>query len=329
LATLQTAPSSAARPFDVQAGVASRPSAQGIPPASQTKTPQATAFQQTTAPDASTQTSGTQTSIADRDQDSGAQDAPAHGATSQGVGAAQIAGSSGAPAQSPTFDPLFAVAPQAPITASALSASAPADPSASDTVADLATQTAAQASTGASQFQITLTPEGLGQVSVTVNVGVEGKVSAAFAFEKPETAEALSGRASDLQKALEQVGFSLSDAGLSFSVATSSSHGQGAGADQNPGGGQQGAAGQGSSQGGANQGGSNHGGSGQGSNPAFAQTTGQGAGQGDGAGQGRAWSYGQAADRAFASANGAAAAIDQSPASAYASRAAGGLDIRI
>jgi hypothetical protein len=163
----------------------------------------------------------------------------------------------------------------------------------------------------------------LGQVSVTVNIAAEGKVSAAFAFEKPETADALSGRASDLQKALEQA------------VATPTAHGQGAGSDQNSGGatGQganQGGAGQGSSQGGGGQG-SGQSGSGQGSNAAFAQTANSGSGQGDGGSQSRSWTHGQAGALAFASANdaAAAAAVDQSPRSPYASRSASGLDIRI
>jgi flagellar hook-length control protein FliK len=224
---------------------------------------------------------------------------------------------------------------QTPIAASAPSASAPATPAApvaTATLADLASQTAAQVGGGASQFQITLTPEGLGQVSVTVNVAAEGKVTAAFSFEKPETADALSGRASDLQKALEQAGFSLSDTGLSFAVATPTAHGQGAGADQNPGGTGQGAnqggGGQGSSQGGSGQGDSGQG-SNQGSNAAFAQTSNPGSGQGDGGAQGRSWTYSQAAGRAFATASDAAATVDQSPQSPYASRSASGLDIRI
>ena len=268
-------------------------------------------------------------------QDSAGQDGAGQDGAGQGATAAQSAPSTpSAPAPTPTLDAMFATLPQAPIAASTPSTAPSAAPVASATIADMASQTVAQISSGASQFQITLTPEGLGQVSVTVNVGAEGKVSAAFAFEKPETAEALSGRATDLQKSLEQAGFSLSDAGLSFAVATPTGHGQGASADQNQGGalgqgagqtgGGQGAAGQGSGQGGSGQGGS-----GQGSNAAFAQTTNAGSGQGGSGGQGQSWTYGQAAGRAFASASDAAAAVDQSPNSPYASRAASGLDIRI
>ncbi len=290
--------------------------------------------------DSSSQNDGSQTLDADvqaTPQQATAPQTAASRVASGGSDAASQTAPSSTPAagQPQTFDAAFAIPLQTPLAASVPSASAPAaaaTPVAHATLVDLASQTAAQVGGGASQFQITLTPEGLGQVSVTVNVAAEGKVSAAFAFEKPETADALSGRASDLQKALEQAGFSLSDSGLSFAVATPTGHGQGAGADQNPGGGpgqgaNQGGAGQGSGQGGSGQG------SGQGSNPgsntAFAQTSNLGSGQGEGGAQGRSWTYNQAAGRAFATASDAAASVDQSPQSPYASRSASGLDIRI
>jgi hypothetical protein len=242
--------------------------------------------------------------------------------------APQTTATSDAAGQALALNALFTVPPEARIAASTPASPATVTPA---TVADLASQTVAQVGQGASQFQITLTPEGLGQVSVTVNVGAEGKVSAAFALEKPETADALSSRSSDLQKALEQAGFSLSDSGLTFAVATPVGHGQGANADQNPGGasGQsagQGGAQQGSSQGGSSQGDSSQGGSGQGSNPAFAQAANSGSGQAEGGRQGQSWTYGQTGALAFATASDAAAAVDQSP---YASRSASGLDIRI
>jgi flagellar hook-length control protein FliK len=256
--------------------------------------------------------------------------------------AARAGGSEGSPSpdapastpsagQTPTLDAAFAAPLQTPIVGSVPSAAAPPASISSYTVADLANQTAGQVGSGANQFQITLTPEGLGQVSVTVSVAAEGKVSAAFAFERPETAEALSGRASDLQKALEQAGFTLSDSGLSFAVATPATHGQGAGSQQNPDGGLgQGGAGQGFSQGGSGQGGSGQG-SNPGSNTAFTQAANQGSGQGDGGAQnggsqGRSWTYGQAGALAFAAASDATEASLQS---SYASRSTSGLDIRI
>jgi len=263
---------------------------------------------------------------------------PQNPAQASAAGSQATSVSTAGAGQTPTLGAIAAAQPQAPIVALGPSTPTPADAPATPTaatVADLATQTAAQVSQGASQFQITLTPEGLGQVSVTVSVAAEGKVSAAFAFEKPETAEALSGRASDLQKALEQAGFNVSDSGLTFALATPTGHGQGANADQNPGGAsgqggmQQGSSQGGSGQGGSGQGGSGQGGSGQGSNTGFTQTANQGSSQGDSGGQGQSWTYGQAGALAFASASDAAAAVDQPPRSLYASRSASGLDIRI
>jgi hypothetical protein len=92
-----------------------------------------------------------------------------------------------------------------------------------DTISDLAGQTAAQAATGApgvKSFQIVLNPEGLGQVNVSVSIAEDGQLSAAFAFEKPEAATALSAHAKDLHDALAQSGFAVSTAGLSFTTAS-------------------------------------------------------------------------------------------------------------
>jgi hypothetical protein len=279
--------------------------------------------------------------------ESGSQVAESQGARFQTADSSSASAPSTASPAPPTPDLIAGALPPSPIAAATGSALAAATPKSaslvtSTTLDDLAGQTAAQVNSGASQFQITLNPDGLGQVSVTVNVGAEGKVSAAFAFERPETAEALSGRASDLQKSLEQAGFTLSDAGLSFSMATPASHGQGAdqggqtpNQGQNPGGGfGQGSGGQGSGGQGSNGQGSNgQGSNGQGSGQTFAQgsgqSLGQGSGQPDGGGQGQAWSYNQTAGRAFAFANEAASAADQSSNSGYASRSSSGLDIRI
>ncbi len=266
-------------------------------------------------------------------------------AARQGAGASDASPSS----TSPTFDSLVSVPLQTSAAPSTASSAAPAAAGVTtDTLADLAGQTAAQVGSGASQFQITLTPEGLGQVSVTVNVGAEGRLSAAFAAEKPETAEALSGRSSDLQKALEQAGFSLSDSGLTFAVATPAGHGQGAGQDAAGGSGQGSGQGAGQGSGQSNSGQSNSGqsnsgqsnsgqsnsgqsnsgqGGGQGSNPALAQAFSQGAGDGAAGGQGRSWPYGQAGGRTFAAP--ADTAADLSSQSPYASRSMSGLDIRI
>jgi hypothetical protein len=101
------------------------------------------------------------------------------------------------------------------------------DPSSGDaevtpaTISDLASQTAAQSVTGGvKSFQIVLNPEGLGQVNVSVSIGDDGQLSAAFAFEKPESTTALSAHAEDLHQALAQSGFAVSKTGLSFTTAS-------------------------------------------------------------------------------------------------------------
>jgi hypothetical protein len=67
------------------------------------------------------------------------------------------------------------------------------------------------------QFDISLTPEGLGKVDVKITINARGEVSAAMKFDNPQAAAELKGRAAELQRALEQSGFSLSQEGISFS----------------------------------------------------------------------------------------------------------------
>jgi Meckel syndrome type 1 protein len=67
------------------------------------------------------------------------------------------------------------------------------------------------------QFDISLTPEGLGRVDVKITINARGEVSAAMKFDNPQAAAELKGRAAELQRALEQSGFSLSQEGISFS----------------------------------------------------------------------------------------------------------------
>ena len=66
------------------------------------------------------------------------------------------------------------------------------------------------------QFDISLTPEGLGKVDVKITINGRGEVSAAMKFDNPQAAAELKGRAAELQRALEQSGFSLSQEGISF-----------------------------------------------------------------------------------------------------------------
>jgi flagellar hook-length control protein FliK len=68
------------------------------------------------------------------------------------------------------------------------------------------------------KFDVELDPAGLGKVSVQVEIGAHGRVTAAMSFDNPEAAAELRGRANELQRSLEQAGFDLSG-GMSFDVA--------------------------------------------------------------------------------------------------------------
>ncbi len=67
------------------------------------------------------------------------------------------------------------------------------------------------------QFDISLTPEGLGKVDVQISINQKGELTASMVFDTPQAAAELRGRAAELQKSLEQSGFQVSQNGLSFS----------------------------------------------------------------------------------------------------------------
>ena len=67
------------------------------------------------------------------------------------------------------------------------------------------------------QFDISLTPEGLGKVDVQISINPKGELTASMVFDTPQAAAELRGRAAELQKSLEQAGFQVSQNGLNFS----------------------------------------------------------------------------------------------------------------
>jgi len=67
------------------------------------------------------------------------------------------------------------------------------------------------------QFDISLTPEGLGKVDVQISINPRGELTASMVFDTPQAAAELRGRSAELQKSLEQAGFQVSQNGLSFS----------------------------------------------------------------------------------------------------------------
>lgn len=113
------------------------------------------------------------------------------------------------------FEP--AAGEAAPLAAApAESRSPPAVRGAPETVANLAAQIARRMEGQNTRFEIALDPHGMGAVQVSLEINSRGELSAHMAFEKPEAAAELRGRAAELQRALEQAGFDLSRGGLSF-----------------------------------------------------------------------------------------------------------------
>ncbi|MHB8285499.1 MAG: flagellar hook-length control protein FliK, partial [Caulobacteraceae bacterium] len=157
--------------------------------------------------------------------DSGSQDSSEQGAAK--TASDQAAASQTAAADGDLPDAVIEAAYGGMLAATAPLATAQDDSSSdpstvtSDTISDLASQTAAQAPTagGVKSFQIVLNPESLGQVKVSVNIGEDGQLNAAFAFDKPESAAALSSHAQDLREALSQSGFNVASTGLSFTTS--------------------------------------------------------------------------------------------------------------
>ncbi|MFO1014495.1 MAG: flagellar hook-length control protein FliK [Caulobacteraceae bacterium] len=87
------------------------------------------------------------------------------------------------------------------------------------TVSHFVDQVAAKFGAKSTEFQIALTPEGLGQVDVKLKITPDGALSAALSFDTPQAAAELRARASELQAALTQAGFDISDNAISFDVA--------------------------------------------------------------------------------------------------------------
>ncbi|HEX7946469.1 MAG TPA: flagellar hook-length control protein FliK, partial [Phenylobacterium sp.] len=87
-----------------------------------------------------------------------------------------------------------------------------------ETVANLAAQIVKKLEAKSTRFDVELNPAGLGKVNVRVEIGAQGAITAAMSFDNPQAAAELRSRATELQRALEQAGFTLSGA-MSFDVA--------------------------------------------------------------------------------------------------------------
>lgn len=117
--------------------------------------------------------------------------------------------------------PDFQLPLQASATAQAHASTAPHGPSVratSETIANLTAQIGKKLEGRSTKFDVELTPAGLGQVNIAVEIAASGKMTAAMSFDTPQAAAELRARSHELQRALEQAGFDISG-GLSFDVA--------------------------------------------------------------------------------------------------------------
>jgi flagellar hook-length control protein FliK len=108
-----------------------------------------------------------------------------------------------------------AAAPHAAATHAAALRGAP------ETVATLAAQILKKLDSRTTRFEMELDPAGLGRVDVRLEINAQGRLTAAMAFDNPQSAQELRSRSNELARALEQAGFDVSD-GLFFDVADQS-----------------------------------------------------------------------------------------------------------
>ena len=85
-------------------------------------------------------------------------------------------------------------------------------------VSQIATQVAKSVDGKSTRFDISLDPAGLGHVNVKVVIGAQGQIPAQLSFDNAHAAAEAKSQAGQLQQALEQAGFNISQGGLSFDV---------------------------------------------------------------------------------------------------------------
>lgn len=85
-----------------------------------------------------------------------------------------------------------------------------------ETTAQISAQILRKLEGRATRFDMTLTPESLGRVDVSLTVEADGQVSARLAFDNPAAAIELRGRVDDLRRQLADAGLNLSRDNLEF-----------------------------------------------------------------------------------------------------------------
>ena len=97
-----------------------------------------------------------------------------------------------------------------------------------ETTAHLAAQIARKLDGRSTRFDMVLTPEDLGRVDVSLEIGKDGQLSARLAFDNPAAAADLRGRADELRRQLQDAGFQVAGDALDFSQRDASAGGGGA-----------------------------------------------------------------------------------------------------
>ena len=90
----------------------------------------------------------------------------------------------------------------------------------------VAVEIAISARSGKSHFEIRLDPAELGRIDVRIDVDRHGLLTSHLTVEKPETLSMLRQDAAQLQRALDDAGFSTGNGGLQFSLRDQSSSNQ-------------------------------------------------------------------------------------------------------
>lgn len=94
-----------------------------------------------------------------------------------------------------------------------------------ETTAHLAAQIARKLEGRSTRFDMVLTPEDLGRVDVSLEIGADGQLAARLAFDNPAAAAELRGRADELRRQLQDAGFQLAGDSLDFTHRDTSSGG--------------------------------------------------------------------------------------------------------
>nr|WP_303657331.1 flagellar hook-length control protein FliK [Asticcacaulis aquaticus] len=86
-----------------------------------------------------------------------------------------------------------------------------------ENIAALSAQITRKVGQKTTTFDMELRPTDMGRVEVKLEIGADGKLSAALNFDSPMTESQFRDRQDDLRRQLEQAGFQLEDGALSFS----------------------------------------------------------------------------------------------------------------